>query len=149
MFCKDCHRSIQHSQTDDLCDVCRATADIREKYDNLLLALADLRALIIDDFDEPDKCEMIGSPLAVIKNAQAWIERLKSKTEPIGDRVRSFVRTINLPGAAIEINGDTMLDVRVVCDGEDHMMGYRCCLVPGHRGDCYTVTKKLYFLRQN
>lgn len=38
-----------------------------------------------------------------------------------------------------------LTDVRLICDGADHLMAYDCCLKPNHEGQCYCAYKSIHF----
>lgn len=36
--------------------------------------------------------------------------------------------------------------IEKICGGSDSLMGYYCCMKPGHSGDCYSANKHVYFI---
>lgn len=52
-------------------------------------------------------------------------------------------------GAKVSINGSVDLDIKIVCDGENSMMGYQCCLSPAHNDECWSKDKKASFIRDD
>ncbi len=46
-------------------------------------------------------------------------------------------------------NFSHFFEFKEVCDGQDDIFGYRCCLKPNHDGDCFSFSKKVDFVREN
>lgn len=62
-------------------------------------------------------------------------------------RLREFLSQIAPPNTRIIVNDSKFLEVRICCDGSDHIMGYICFSRPGHSGLCYDANKHVEFHR--
>ena len=74
--CVTCGRAFSCSSQVDVCFDCERAYD---NYQTLLAAIAELRAEIIDDFDQMTQGAMIGSPLQCVECATRWIKERKAK----------------------------------------------------------------------
>ena len=54
-------------------------------------------------------------------------------------RIAEFFKTLAPDGARFTVEGyPAEFLIELTCDGEDRMMGYHCCLAPGHKGNRHT-----------
>lgn len=64
----------------------------------------------------------------------------------IANKISKYLKTIIPPDTAVEINESRFLEVALVCPKKDSIMGYYCCLSPGHLGECYSRNKQVNFM---
>ena len=56
-----------------------------EEYELMVKFIADIRDVIFDDAPESTQVDMVGSPLAVLLYAKAWIQDAREEIAKWGD----------------------------------------------------------------
>jgi len=49
------------------------------------------------------------------------------------------------PGTRIDVQADGIVTVKLLCAGQVPYMAYWCAFEPGHKGQCYSAEKCVYF----
>ena len=66
-------------------------------------------------------------------------------------KVEAALEALTPDGAKFSVDGlPVTWNMELTCDGSDRIMGYHCCLAPGHDGrQCFSTNKHVWFERTN